>query len=96
MLYTIVLSLFVACGSKDGDTSSNDSSTADLANGESIFNTTCGACHPASGSIPDLASSLSDEEFTAVITNGSGGMPAQSSLSAQDVTDVVAYVRSIE
>jgi len=34
----------------------------------------------------------SDEELEAIILEGSGGMPAQN-LSAQEVADVIAYLR---
>lgn len=93
-MQTLILGLLVACGNKEGDTST--SSQADVANGESVYNATCLTCHPGSGDIPTLSSSLSDAEFEEVIASGVGGMPPQSSLSAQDVTDVVAYVRTIE
>ena len=83
------MSLFFACGNKDADTASD----VDFENGEAIFSTTCAACHPANGDILVLATDLSDEELTDIITNGSGGMPAQSSLSPSDVADVVAYIR---
>ena len=93
-MHTLIFGLFVACGTKEGDTST--STEADVANGESVYNATCLTCHPGSGDIPTLSSSLSDEDFEEVITNGVGGMPPQSSLSSGDVTDVIAYVRSIE
>ncbi|MAA77618.1 MAG: hypothetical protein CL916_00035 [Deltaproteobacteria bacterium] len=86
----LFLGLLVACGEKESETST------DLANGESLYLTSCLTCHPSSGDIPTLSSSLSDEELSDVITSGIGGMPPQSSLSDQDVVDVVAYVRTIE
>ena len=95
MMQTLIFGLLVACGEKEGDTSSR-STEADVANGESVYSATCLTCHPGSGDIPTLSSSLSNEELSDVITSGVGGMPPQSSLSAQDVTDVVAYIRTIE
>ena len=94
MMHSFIFGLLVACGEKEGDTSST--AEADVANGESVYSSTCLTCHPGSGDIPTLSSSLSDEELTDVITSGVGGMPPQSSLSNQDVTDVVAYIRTIE
>ena len=95
MMQAFIFGLLVACGGKDGETDTT-SGEGDVANGESVYNSTCMTCHPGSGDIPTLSSSLSDEELADVITGGSGGMPPQSSLSDQDVTDVVAYIRTIE
>ena len=95
MMQTLIFGLLVACGGKEGDTSST-SAEADVANGEAVYSSTCLTCHPGSGDIPTLSSSLSDEELSDVIASGTGGMPPQSSLSNQDVTDVVAYIRTIE
>ena len=94
MFNSLSLALIIACGGKEGEEEST--AEADVANGESVYNTSCLTCHPGSGDIPSLSSSLTDEEMESVITSGSGGMPPQSSLSSQDVTDVIAYVRTIE
>ena len=91
-MQVLFLGLLIACGEKEDKTSTE----ADLVNGESIYLTSCLTCHPSSGDVPTLSSSLSDEELSDVITSGIGGMPPQSSLSNQDVVDVVAYVRTIE
>jgi mono/diheme cytochrome c family protein len=94
MFNSLILGLFLACGEKEGDTAS--AGDADLANGESVYTATCLTCHPSSGDVPALSSSLTDEEMETIISSGSGGMPPQSSLSSQDIVDVVAYIRTIE
>ena len=92
MLNTLIFSMLIACGKK-----ADNGEEADLANGESIYNTNCMACHSSNGvDIVYLSSSLDDTQLSSVITDGIGGMPAQSSLSESDVTDVVAYIRSQE
>lgn len=81
-----------------GDEAGNDESDADLANGEAIHDGTCmvAACHPANGidfveHIPEHG----DDELRDIISMGEGMMPAQTQLSEQDITDVIAYMRTI-
>jgi mono/diheme cytochrome c family protein len=93
-----------------GDTSAtgDDTSaavTGDAANGEALFSS-CAGCHNADGSggvdiggtpSADLrvrVPALSDSELSDRIMNGFGtAMPAQYS-DAQDVADVIAYLRA--
>ena len=91
MLISFIFSLFIACGSKTSDSAGD---AVDLANGESIYTSTCLACHPANGDIEALAPDMSDADLENLIKNGEGGMPAQSSLSDADVQDVIAYIRA--
>jgi cytochrome c6 len=85
-------------------------SGASAAAGADIFRTKCAACHGADASgntaigkrlsIRDLRSSevqeRTDEELTAILTKGKAPMPAfAKTLSAADINDVVAYLRSI-
>ena len=97
MIQFLIFSLFFACNEKEGDTSntSEPSGEADVANGEEVYNNTCLMCHPASGDIPTLSADLDDPTLRDIIENGVGGMPAQSSLSDQDVTDVIGYIRTL-
>lgn len=71
----------------------------------------CSGCHGSDGSgntpagkavkARDLRSSevqkQSDEELSAAIANGRGKMPAfKSALSAQQITEIVAYIRTLK
>jgi cytochrome c6 len=83
----------------------------DAAAGAALYNTKCAACHGADGkgatavgkadSIRDLGSAgvqaQSDAALTTVIASGKGKMPAYGkSLKPEQVTDLVAYVRSLK
>jgi mono/diheme cytochrome c family protein len=78
--------------------------------GADAFKTKCAVCHGADGSgntpmgqkmkVRDLRSpevqKQTDDEFTAIITNGKPPMPAYGkTLTAQNIRDLVAYLRSI-
>jgi len=63
----------------------------------------CAMCHGADGSkitAHDLtaaaAQGMSDADLAAVITNGKGKMPASKSLKPDQVTALVAYVRTLK
>ncbi len=101
-LTACLLLLATACGDdttpSDSGTATSDSGTtsgADLANGQSIYEGTCasGYCHGGDTTIQDRVPDMSDSELETQITEGGNGMPSQDSLSADDVTDVVAYLR---
>ena len=83
-----------ACGGTAGDTATGiDLSSADLANGQAVHDTSCQICHASNPSMAEYSPSLSDSQLYDVIVDGIGAMPAQSSLSEQDVIDVIAYIR---
>ena len=83
----------------------------DAVAGKDVFMKHCAACHGPDGNgkeavakmfkvtLPQLPSkevqALSDADLTKVVTEGKGKMPAVKGLSAADVTDVVAFIRSI-
>jgi cytochrome c6 len=79
--------------------------------GEALYKTKCAACHGPDGKgettigkankVRDLGSAevqkQSDDEVTVVISNGKGKMPAYGkSLKADQVKDLVAYIRSLK
>jgi mono/diheme cytochrome c family protein len=84
---------------------------ADAAAGKAVFDKSCVACHGADGKgNPAMAKALgekglnlttkevaqqSDEKLLKVITEGSGKMPAQKSLSKADQKQVLSYIRSL-
>ncbi len=76
------------------DTSTEDTSTeeADLANGQSVHDSICMACHSSNANMENNTPNLSDSELEGVIQNGSGSMPGQG-LSDTDLRDVIAYLR---
>ena len=79
---------------------------ADVAAGDATFKAKCAGCHGADGKgkeamkTTDLAAAdiqkKSDADLTAVITNGKGKMPPYKTLSADQVKDLVSYVRSLK
>ena len=88
----------------------SSASSAAPPSGADTFKAKCAMCHGPDGAgntpmgqrlkIRDLRSpevqKQSDVELTAVITNGKPPMPAYGkSLSAADIRDLVAYIRSI-
>ena len=98
-------SLLAACGDKDDDTGSTGAVTGDATSGEALFSS-CAGCHGADGTggidiggtpSADLTArvpALSDADLEDVIMNGfNTAMPAQYT-DAQDVADVVAYLRA--
>jgi cytochrome c6 len=75
-----------------------------------LYKSKCAACHGADGKgetamgkankLRDLGSAdvqkQSDDELTAIISNGKGKMPAYGkSLKPEQIRDLVAYVRSL-
>ncbi|HVM75986.1 MAG TPA: cytochrome c [Candidatus Saccharimonadales bacterium] len=79
---------------------------ADVAAGEATFKAKCAGCHGADGKgkdamkTRDLSSAdvqkQSDADLTGIITNGKGKMPPYKTLSADQVKDLVSYVRSLK
>lgn len=93
-----------------GDIVGSRAFSARAAEGAQVFKAKCAMCHgsDASGNTPmgqrmkirDLRSPAvqkqTDEELTAIITNGKPPMPAYGkSLTPGDIHDIVAYLRSI-
>lgn len=97
-----ILTLFVLNG---------NALAADAQAGKAVFDTKCKTCHGADGkgnpaiakamnaTLPDLASpeiqSKTDDEFKKQISEGSGKMKPVKGLTDQQVTDVIAFVRSL-
>ena len=79
---------------------------ADTAAGEAMFEAKCAGCHGADAKgkeamkTRDMSSAdvqkQSDAELTAIITGGKGKMPAYKTLSADQVKDLVSYLRSLK
>jgi mono/diheme cytochrome c family protein len=80
---------------------------ADTAAGEATFKAKCAACHGADGKgkasmqNTDLtredAQKMSDADLSGVITNGKPPkMPPYKSLSADQVKDLVSYIRTLK
>jgi mono/diheme cytochrome c family protein len=79
---------------------------ADVAAAEATFKAKCAGCHGADGKgkeamkTRDLASAdvqkLSDADLSGIITNGKGKMPPYKTMSADQVKDMVAFIRSLK
>src|SRR5215470_4225787 len=81
--------------------------TAKADTGEATFKAKCAMCHGPDGKgetptgksmkVKDFSSEdvqkMSDADLSAAITNGKGKMPPYKTLSADQVKDLVAYVR---
>ena len=81
---------------------------ADAAAAEATYKAKCAMCHGPDGKgatatgktmgVKDFASDdvqkMSDADLSAAITSGKGKMPKYASLSADQVKDLVAYVRA--
>ncbi len=68
-----------------------------------LYKAKCAMCHGADGTkiaAHDLqgaaAQGMSDTDLSAIVTNGRGKMPASKSLKPEQVTGLVAYVRSLK
>ena len=78
---------------------------ADTAAGEAMFKAKCAACHGADGKgkeamkTTDMAAAnvqkMSDSDLGAVISSGKGKMPTYTTLTPDQVTDLVGFVRSL-
>ncbi len=81
---------------------------ADTAAAEATFKAKCAACHGPDGKgetatgkmmkVKDFSSEevqkMTDADLTAAITTGKGKMPPYKTLSADQVKDLVAYIRA--
>lgn len=77
--------------------------SAQAQDGAAIYKTRCAMCHGADGSklaAHNLQSAdvqkLSDADIAGIISNGKGKMPASKSLKPEEVSAVVAYVRTLK
>lgn len=77
----------------------DDSADEDLP-GASTYTSRCAPCHGSSGggtgdgpALTAAVPRMTDDEIVAIIRNGRGRMPAFTSLSDEQVTDVVAFLR---
>jgi cytochrome c6 len=100
IMLTLILSL-VACGT-EGETTKEDeilALTGDAAAGATIYSSNCAGCHGDDGagvSAPSLQGWSDDAEFLEYVLYGDGDMPAfESSLSSQDIADVLAHVKTL-
>ena len=77
--------------------------SAQAQDGSATYKAKCAMCHGADGSkiaAHDLqgaaAQAMSDGDLAAIISNGKGKMPASKSLKPDQVTALVAYVRTLK
>ena len=77
--------------------------SAQAQDGSATYKAKCAMCHGADGTkvaAHDLqgaaAQGMSDADLAAIITNGKGKMPASKELKPDQVTALVAYVRTLK
>jgi mono/diheme cytochrome c family protein len=77
--------------------------SAQAQDGSATYKAKCAMCHGADGTkiaSHDLqgaaAQGTSDADLAAIITNGKGKMPASKSLKPDQVTALVAYLRTLK
>jgi cytochrome c551 len=86
-----MLFLLLAC-SGGADTAAKGDATA----GETVFSSTCAACHGADGtggSGPDITGEANASDLADIIKNGEGDMPPQD-LTDTEIADVIAYMQA--
>ena len=102
-----LITLSILCG-----VSAASAIAADAKAGQMVYNRACKACHGADGTpnmaiakmqkveMKDLKTAevqgVSDAEMKTIITDGRGKMKPIRGLTAADVDNVVAYVRSLK
>jgi cytochrome c6 len=82
------------------------SAKADAAAGGTTFKAKCAGCHGADGAGKDAMKTRdmgsadvqkqSDADLSGIISNGKGKMPPYKTLSADQVKDLVSYIRSLK
>jgi mono/diheme cytochrome c family protein len=77
--------------------------SAQAQDGPATYKAKCAMCHGADGSkitahnlAAAAAQGMSDADLGAIITGGKGKMPASKSLKPDQVTALVAYVRTLK
>lgn len=105
----LLLLLALGCSDKGGDTSGGDTNTGitgDATNGATLFDGKCAGCHNADGSggndiggtpSADLTvrvPALTDAELETTISEGFGTAMGSQYTDAQDIADVIAYLRA--
>jgi mono/diheme cytochrome c family protein len=77
--------------------------SAQAQDGSATYKAKCAMCHGADGTkiaSHDLqgaaAQGMSDADLAAIITNGKGKMPASKSLKPDQVTALIAYLRTLK
>ena len=69
--------------------------TGDPTSGETVFADNCASCHAADGTGgagPNLTQTSFQDEYVDLILNGEDSMPSFSSLSDQEIADMLAWL----
>ena len=79
---------------------------ADVAAAQATYKAKCAGCHGADAKgkealktldwSTDAVQKMTDAELSAIITNGKGKMPPYKTMTADQVKDMVAYIRSLK
>lgn len=106
---SMTLAAAIGCGSDDTDgTPAADSRAAtiaaltpNVANGDTLYGTNCSTCHGTDGksgtSGKNIASAAVNDKLGAIeqIITGGGGMSSFSSLSDQQIADIVGHTAAL-
>lgn len=102
LLVVILVMLLITAGDTK-ETAAPASLSAVAQEGKTLYTTTgnCNTCHPGEGRKagigPRLSTSgISDINIRNYIRNGKGAMPANSVLSEDDITKILAYLHAIK
>jgi cytochrome c550 len=102
LLAAILVMLLITAGDTK-ETPAPASLSAVAQEGKTLYITTgnCNTCHPGEGRKagigPRLSTgNISDDNIRKFIRNGKGAMPANSILSEDDITKIIAYLRAIK
>ena len=100
LLTLSALLALTACGASD-HANTIAGMSGDATSGQTLYSANCASCHGATGgggSGPNLVKAFNDDEkaeLIDVILDGDGDMPAFSSLSDQEIADIVSYLEGL-
>ena len=99
----LVFACSTSCSSASSSAraSSIESLTADASSGQSLYASNCASCHGSNGASgsanKNVASVAKNQPTTAIdqILGGGDGMASFSSLSDQEIADIVGYLKTL-
>jgi mono/diheme cytochrome c family protein len=80
-------------GTNDSGTDDSGTDAESIERGGAIVQSVCNHCHEPYNSLAVRIEGFDDDDIASVIRNGSGYMPPQD-LDADEIADVIAYLRA--
>lgn len=102
VLIALVVGVVVVTGQNAAETPAPATLSQTAAEGKALFlSNNCTDCHAkegrAGGTGPRLSTTgKSDSDISNIILRGKGSMPSHSSLTNDDITKIIAYIRAIK